>query len=520
MTSYKRYLLLCALLLVAALPIASLRDFTPDNELRYLSIADEALADGHLFAFFNQGEAYADKPPLYLWIVMLGKLLFGQHVMLFLALFSLLPALLITCLMDRWTASYTTLSDTTRGSGMLMLLSAGLFLGLSVTLRMDLLMCLFITLALYTFYKIYSGRASRGDVWLFPIYLFLGVFTKGPIGILVPLCATLVFLLVEGKLSTVGRYWGWRTWGTLAGLCILWFGCVYAEGGTSYLNNLLFHQTVNRAVNAFHHKAPFYFYLTSFWYSLAPWSLLIVWLLVRNYRQRTSTSSLERFYLVVALTTLVMLSCISSKIAIYLAPAFPFFVYSAVILLEKESWNRVTALTLAVPATIFSLAIVALFVADKWQLAPVYTSYYPATLALSLSGVTVLYTLYERHDLHRSIAGLAGGLLLTLCLAGFALPALNSSIGFREVCSCAQEMSGGDETVDYLTLGVRRPESMDVFLQKDIEEIEDVETLVNNDYTGKILITTAKQVGRSEELRHCIEHKAQHEVGPYLVVKL
>ena len=57
------------------LPVMILRDFTPSNELRYLSIADEALRDGHLFAFTNQGEPYADKPPLYIWIVMLGKIL-------------------------------------------------------------------------------------------------------------------------------------------------------------------------------------------------------------------------------------------------------------------------------------------------------------------------------------------------------------------------------------------------------------------------------------------------------------
>ena len=75
------------------LPVMILRDFTPSNELRYLSIADEALRDGHLFAFTNQGEPYADKPPLYIWIVMLGKILFGEHHMWFLSLFSLLPAL-------------------------------------------------------------------------------------------------------------------------------------------------------------------------------------------------------------------------------------------------------------------------------------------------------------------------------------------------------------------------------------------------------------------------------------------
>lgn len=48
-----------------------------------------------------------------------------------------------------------------------------------------------------------------------------------------------------------------------------------------------------------------------------------------------------------------MLSCISSKIAVYLTPAFPFFVYLAVLLLARFRWNRWLALALAVPAAVF-----------------------------------------------------------------------------------------------------------------------------------------------------------------------
>ena len=36
-------------------PLMAMRDFTPANELRYLSIVDEALAEGHVFTFSNRG---------------------------------------------------------------------------------------------------------------------------------------------------------------------------------------------------------------------------------------------------------------------------------------------------------------------------------------------------------------------------------------------------------------------------------------------------------------------------------
>ena len=52
------------LLALSLVPLMALRDVTPANELRYLSIADEALAEGRIFTFSNHGEPYSDKPPL------------------------------------------------------------------------------------------------------------------------------------------------------------------------------------------------------------------------------------------------------------------------------------------------------------------------------------------------------------------------------------------------------------------------------------------------------------------------
>ena len=39
------------LLLLAVLPVLIFRDYTPSNELRYLSIVDEALRNGDIFTF-------------------------------------------------------------------------------------------------------------------------------------------------------------------------------------------------------------------------------------------------------------------------------------------------------------------------------------------------------------------------------------------------------------------------------------------------------------------------------------
>lgn len=76
--------------LVALLPVIIFRDFTPDNELRYLSITDEAIRNHDIFAFYNHGAPYADKPPLYFCFTMACRLIAGRHCMWLLALGSVL----------------------------------------------------------------------------------------------------------------------------------------------------------------------------------------------------------------------------------------------------------------------------------------------------------------------------------------------------------------------------------------------------------------------------------------------
>lgn len=307
---------------VCLCPIMVMRDFSPSNELRYLNIADEAISGGHVFAFTNQGEPYSDKPPLYFWLVMLSRLIFGEHSMFALALWSFIPACVIIWVMDRWVMSHR--SSKERLAMAFMMGSTALFLGMSVFLRMDMLMVMFDVLALYAFSK---GRRCQ-----FALYTFLSLFTKGPVGLLVPPLTVVVYLLVrrlmarkgvdvgpaygatvEGSVRCVGGrgfvgvssasqggqcpvgsersedivlrfgYWfGWRFWVILGGACALWFTGVYLDGGASYLNDLLFKQTAGRAVNSFHHAEPAWYYLTNIWYLMAPWAFLSVGALIAS----------------------------------------------------------------------------------------------------------------------------------------------------------------------------------------------------------------------------------------------
>ncbi|ADV42980.1 glycosyltransferase family 39 protein [Bacteroides helcogenes] len=511
----KEYII-CLFVFIALLPLLVFRDFTPSNELRYLSIADEALRQGNLFAFTNHGVPYADKPPLYLWIVMLGKVLFGSHQMWFLSLFSLLPAFGCTLLMDRWAKEE--ISSGYRSAAMLMLMSCGMFLGTAVILRMDMLMCWFILLSLHTFYRMCHDESfahSRGK-WLFPLYVFLALFTKGPLGFLIPLISTLVYLMFAKKWRTLVIYWGWRTWCLLLGGCLLWFGMVYFEGGEAYLQNLLIHQTVDRAVNSFAHSRPFYYYLYSMWYCMMPWSLLTGGIIIASlFFKKHWQSSLSRFFLTVIGCTLVILSFISSKIDIYLIPAYPFIIYLGVISLQRMRRNGWMVCAVAIPALAF-VAVLPVFCvfASMPEFSYLRHGFFYATaVILTMTGVASLYLLFRYRAMPKTLRLMSVGLFFALFVGGWGIPQINDRLGYGVLCRKSVAIAARHRIKTFGVWHLSRPENMDVYLHREVKILPSDDVLPSG-LTDMILMLPQKE---AEKIVHC---KEKYQVGENAIVVL
>jgi len=322
-------------LLLVLTPVMLLREFTPRNELRYLSIADDALANGRWWSFSFDGEPYADKPPLYLWMVMLVRGLLGESLMplqrWLICLFSLLPYFGVLRLMRHWTDTHAPTGSINRGWSFWMLATCGMFLGISVFARMDMLMTLFILLTLYLYW-------TQGNRWLIALYLFLALFTKGPLGLLIPWVAILSWSLLSHEWHRCRNVFGWQTWLVLMVGCSVWWYCVWREAGCEYLENLLFHQTRDRAVAAFHHQQPWWYYLAHVWYCTLPWGPFCLccmgWALLKA---RKTMLDLQRFFVVSFLSSLVLLSCLSGKLDIYLVPVYPMLVYGG--MMAYRQWQ-------------------------------------------------------------------------------------------------------------------------------------------------------------------------------------
>jgi hypothetical protein len=507
---------------LAVLPIFIFRDFTLNNELRYLSIADEALTNGSVFTFTNHGIIYADKPPLYIWIVMLGKQIFGNHSLLFLGIFSYVPALIVLYVMDKWVKNVLTESE--RLIGQLMLLTSGFFISTAIVLRMDMLMCMFIVLSLYTFFQMYSREGKRRDTFLFPFFVFMALFSKGPVGIIIPLVSTTVFLFIQGEIKTIFRYWGWKTSIVLLTFCGAWFAGVYAEGGSQYLNDLLFNQTVNRAINSFYHKEPIYYYLTTSWYSLAPWSLLYAGILIMGVKKRFLTTDLERYFLVIALSTFMVLSLFSSKLQIYLLPAFPFITYLSILWIPKFDSKRWMFPLVGIPASIVCLALPLLIFAQKigkidgLGTSPIILF---AALILSLSGIfTVRYLI--NHKLNLGIVTISTGLLLSVFAVSFAIPKYNSFIGLNELCRQAKKTAIQKKMENYYYCEISRGENLDVYLgiKPEMLKIRDLYKLESPIRKPAMLFLSQKAIDRNDSLQMFIKDRPTHKSGNYYFIEI
>ncbi len=458
--------------LAALLPLFAMRDFSPDNELRYLGIADEALRNHTFFSFTSHGAPYADKPPLYLWIVMLLRWLTGLENGLILSLFSLIPALGVIRIMDQWVKNE--MSAIGRLATGLMLMTSVYFLGPAVIMRMDMLMTLFIILAFRSFWRIIHDIDIRREQWLFPVWIFLAVFTKGPLGFGFPLVGTIAYLLSAGRWREIGKAWGWRTWIILLGGCAAWFGAVFAEGGPDYLHNLLFHQTVGRAVNAFYHSHPFYYYCIAIWYIIAPWSLLLLGAIGSAVTfRRKEMSETQRFFGVAALASFILVSCVDSKLQVYTLPLLPLLVYACALALPKFNlWAKriclglpLVALAAAWPGLIAMIG----FGFTYLSIAPLYV----AAAILTVGSIVAIVILFRAKEnmVEKSVVCAAATLIVTIFAGSWGVPRINQYIGYKALSQKIQEVSAQKGSAGVTFWHLSSGECLDVLLGYEVKEI-------------------------------------------------
>ena len=315
-----RMVLLALLGVVLYVGCIGLFDLWYPDEPDIAEVAQAMFVSGDWIAPRRMGAIWVDYPPLIYWGGSLSSAVLGGMNAFTLRLPSALAAIglaLLTCAVgSRWYDGKTGL-----WAGFL-LLTFSQFVLQAIGYRTDMLFSFFIGagLLVYAF-----GVGDRIRWWPrvagFAL-LGLALLTKGPLGLLLP---GLVLALWHGARRE------WRALLELAPLSLIslaiyipWFvACAKAMGSDNMLYEL-WAQNFQRFVSGERmHARPFYYYLVSISYDLAPWTLLLPFALWRIHRNRLWRDRHTQLAIWWFAAFFVFLSIAVTKRQMYLLPAYP-----------------------------------------------------------------------------------------------------------------------------------------------------------------------------------------------------
>jgi 4-amino-4-deoxy-L-arabinose transferase-like glycosyltransferase len=370
------YLWLLGLGLLLIATGIGMRDPWPADEPRFALIARDMVGNGNWLLPRVGGDVYADKPPLFFWLIALG--LKATHS---LRLAFLLPSLLsaLGCVVLVYDLGRRLWNRETGLVAGLSLLITVQFVWQARQAQIDATLCFWTTLSLYGLLR----HLLLGPQWRWYAIGWaaagLGVITKG-VGFL-PLLVLIPFALLRpprwSPRATSNASARWLI-GPLAFLLAVgaWLVPMLLAARldptlTAYRDEILFQQTVDRYAHAWHHHRPFWYFLVHVipWFWL-PLTALLPWLIPR-WRKSLREHDL-RIALLLAWIGLVILffSLSSGKRGVYVLPAVPAFAlacapYLAEIARQRTA-QRVIFAVAALVSSVFALTVASLLVrADK-----------------------------------------------------------------------------------------------------------------------------------------------------------
>ena len=322
----------CWLIGLALLFIATgigLRDPWPADEPRFALVVRDMVASGDWLLPRVGGDVYADKPPLFFWLMGMALVATGSLRSAFLwpSLLSGLACVLLLYDIGRrlWNR------ETGLAAGCALLLTVQ-FVWQARQAQIDATLLFWCVLGLYGLLRHLLAGPSWGWYAVGWAAAGFGVITKGvgflPLLILIPF-----FLLRDTRWSPRIRDTAVAPWfiGPVAfvlaastWLVPMLLAAAANPALAAYRDEILFHQTVARYTDAWHHREPFWYFIVNvipgMW---LPLTLLLPWLVPR-WREALKASDL-RIALLLAwvVLTLLFFSFSTGKRGVYILPALP-----------------------------------------------------------------------------------------------------------------------------------------------------------------------------------------------------
>jgi 4-amino-4-deoxy-L-arabinose transferase-like glycosyltransferase len=273
------------------------RELFVGDETKYSQVVREMRAGSFVLPTLN-GTPFTHKPPLHFWMMASLTYVFGAYSIWPFVLPSLVAFALLLGLMYR---AWSPMAAFVCGTFLLMW-------GSAQTARMDLAFAGLLALAAYLIYRARGALTIGAGVATGVAFLI-----KGPMAPVIVL-TLFAFEAIRRRRRPTGR----DALGVLPMLLLplLWLVPAIVIGGEAYWREIFYKQTVGRAVNAWVHKSPPWFYLMRSPATLAPW--FFVTLAALRYRDEKS-----RFAMSWMLAVLVPYTLLSSKLDVYMITLLP-----------------------------------------------------------------------------------------------------------------------------------------------------------------------------------------------------
>jgi 4-amino-4-deoxy-L-arabinose transferase-like glycosyltransferase len=319
--------ILLALILIA-IPLFYVTPFfrelwSPD-EPRYAAIVKEMVLTGNWLVPHLNGLVYAEKPPLYFWLVAMNCRLWGNFSNAALLFPSLLAAL--GCLVVTYFFGRNLFNRATGFLSALVLATGAMFLGMAQYVRMDMLLTFFMASALFCFYEGWRRSTGKTIYYLaFYMLLALGFLTKGPIGILFPVIIVVLCLALKRDFKALRE--AKPVTGVVLIVLILapWLIAATHDGGWEYMRSLLIRVNLGRAYQSWEHDRPPYYYLIQLPATMFPWFPFLVGAVAYHnpFRKQHRIKENVLFLFIWVGTIFLALSLVSAKVGVYLLPIMP-----------------------------------------------------------------------------------------------------------------------------------------------------------------------------------------------------
>jgi len=312
------------------------------DETRYSAMAREMSEKGDWLTLYLNNSFFFEKPPLYFWLLASSYSFFGK-VSEFTARF---PVALLSSILVFATYYFgkKNLSKTFGFISALILLSSLEFIILGRLSILDMVLSVFVGLALYTGYAAFEAENKNKKYLWWSTYLLCAaaVLAKGLPGVILIFGVLGIYSIITGKLKEL-----FAPVNILPGMVIFflvalpWHVLMYKAHGMAFFNEYIIKHHFSRFIDSkeISRHEPFYFYYLTFLAGFFPWIFTFISFLVKSCRDIFSKTKIldffknmrnldtEKRFLVFLFTYFIFIftffTCSSTKLVTYILPLFP-----------------------------------------------------------------------------------------------------------------------------------------------------------------------------------------------------